>query len=283
MKRFALKVTREVEGVFRPGAAVSGILVVCAVAAIIVAGEATARVGGSVTSLNRFADFGNGKFAGTFINRWRVPSAERWTGLSDSGEPWPSGGGIWEVATPYGPGFRFVTTDEMTTYPGAKSAQVVDIDHLVDQDSYLGTVTTASGKFLLPRAGNPDGFPPFRDFNALWEFGPGIASNNQFGIDAAAHRLYVRSYAAGLPNNRRKALAPGRIRFDHWYDWRWQIKWSTGPDGFVNFWLDRRQIVSWLGPTIPEGLEPPWIQFGFYGGTQKHRNEVWWARLRITS
>jgi hypothetical protein len=253
-----------------------------AAAALVAAGTAGTDTSARVVVLDDFRDFDNARFAGTLINRWNVPlGMSRWSTPDESGERWSSGGGVWEMTTRHGPGFKFVATDEMMTTPGAKSAQIADMDHLVDQDAYLGTVTALSGKFMLPRVGNPDGFPPLHDWNVLWEFGPGLPSNNQFGIDGVAGKLYVRSYAPDRPHNRRRALAPRRIQFDHWYDWRWQLKWSTGTDGFVDFWLDGKRIVHWTGPTVPHEAEEPWIQFGFYSGTQKPRNEVRWARLRL--
>lgn len=257
-------------------------LIGVAAAALVAASPVGADTSPRVIVLDDFRDFDNARFAGTLINRWNVPlGASRWSTPDESGERWSSGGGMWEIPTRHGLGFKFVATDEMTTHPDAKSVQIADMDHLVDQDAYLGTVTSLAGKFMLPRAGNPDGFPPLRDWNALWEFGPGLTSNNQFGIDGVAGRLYVRSYAPDRPHNRRKVLAPKPIKFDHWYDWRWQLRWSAGSDGFVNFWLDGKRIVHWTGATVPPDVEAPWIQFGFYSAAQTQRNEVRWARLRL--
>ena len=232
------------------------------------------------TSLDDFTDFQNNAFGEIFINRWRIPPGKNWTALSYTGETWPSGGGVWQTSTPHGPGFRFVATDEMLNAPDRKAAQIADIDHFVDQQGYLGTVTELSGKLMLPASGNQAGFAPNSDWNALWEFGPGLTSNNQFGIDGNVNKFYVRSYAPGQPDNRRKAVAPNTIQLDRWYDWRWQIKWSSGSDGFVNFWIDGVQLAQWTGPTVPSGVEPPWIQWGYYGSNSKQRNEVLYAALR---
>ena len=69
-------------------------------------------VGG--TPLDEFTDFANAAFRGTLINRWQVPlGSNPWSEPYDTGTPWSSGGGMWEVKTRYGPGFRFVVTDDM--------------------------------------------------------------------------------------------------------------------------------------------------------------------------
>lgn len=234
----------------------------------------------SGTALDDFTDFRNNAFTNTFINRWRAPPAPTYTALGYSGEQWPSGGGLWQVSTPHGPGFRFASTNEMLVYSGASAAQIVDIDHLVDTQAYMGTVFDLSGKLMFPAAGNPQGFPAYDSWNVLWEFGPGLPSNNQFGVNGITNRLYVRTYKPGAPNSRQQAESPSPIQYDRWYDFRWQVKFSTGSDGFVNFWLDGVPMAQWTGPTLPTGVDAPWIQWGFYSANTKPRNEVVYAALR---
>ena len=120
---------------------------------------------------------------------------------------------ISEVSTGQGPGFRF-----LADFPGGSGngVQIVDSDHLVDRDNYLGTVTDFSGKFMFPSSGNPSGFPMYGDWNCLWEFGPGNTWNNQIGVDGYARKIYVRSYKAGAQDSRQKALASSPLQFDHW-------------------------------------------------------------------
>ena len=239
-----------------------------------------ARVQGSTTVLDDFTDFRNNVFTSTMVNRWRAPTAPNWTALGYTGEAWPSGGGLRRVSTRHGPGFRFTATDEMSIYSGAKAAQVADVDNLVDQQAYLGTVFDLSGKLKFPASGNPQGFPAYHSWNVLWEFGPGLPSSNQFGVNGITNRIYVRTYKPGNRDNRRQAESRARIRYDRWYDFRWQVKFSTGSDGFVNFWLDGVQMARWTGPTLPTGVDAPWIQWGFYSADSKPRNEVVYAALR---
>jgi Polysaccharide lyase len=70
------------------------------------------------------------------------------------------------------------------------------------------------------------------------------------------------------------------VVFDHWYDWRWQIKWSGGSDGFVNFWLDGQQIAAFTGSSISAAAGAPYLEWGFYGGVDPAHNEVMYGNLR---
>jgi hypothetical protein len=182
---------------------------------------------------------------------------------------------ISEISTPHGPGFRFLCDFPSGSGDGV---QLVDVDHLVDRDAYLGTVSRFVGRFMFPSADNPNGFPSYGDWNALWEYGPGHTWNNQLGVDGGANRLYVRSYKAGASASRQKALGPAVV-YDHWYSFDWAVKWSEGGDGYVNCVIDGTTIADWTGPTQPPGNEAPWIQFGFYSGNVIH-NVVEWAALR---
>jgi hypothetical protein len=48
-------------------------------------------------------------------------------------------------------------------------------------------------------------------------------------------------------NNYRFSRANGPIVLGHGYSWRLKIKWNTGSDGFVQGWLDGRQLVNLPG------------------------------------
>lgn len=247
----------------------------------------TLAVRGSAMALERFSDFKDTVWTETFLNRWRVPPSKNWTGLGYVGERWPDGSGIFEQRTPYGLGFRFVQNEEVSRGSGA-GVMIADVDHILDQQNYLGTVTDLSGKVMFPKAGNPRRFPRFGDWNVLWEFSQSDAVYNLFGIDAVVHagpRFYVRSFDAANPENRngRKARSRFPVRFDHWYTWRWQIRWSDGGDGFVNFWVNGQRIAAWTGPTLPPNSDAPYIELGWYGGFEPGRNEVRFAALRALS
>jgi Polysaccharide lyase len=213
------------------------------------------------------------------INRWRVPlGSDPWSAPGDSGTPWPSGGGIWQVSTPHGPGFRMVVTDEMKVLSGGKRAEIADIGHLVGP---VGSTEDWSGKAMFPAAGNPNGFPrKYPDWGVFLEFHSNRGVPVGMGIDTtnAPYRntIWFSSHPFGGP--KRKALAPAALVYGHWYSWRVQLKWSSGSDGFVKWWLDGQLRADWTGPTLAAS-EVPYLQFGFYSAAQL-RNEVIHAALR---
>jgi polysaccharide lyase-like protein len=240
---------------------------------------------GSVQVLDGFSDFKNPIFTSTFENRWAVPPSPVWTRLGEVGTPWADGSGIFRIATKRGAGFRFVQ-NELVPRGSGNGVLMADVDHLVDQQTYLGTLSDFSGDVMFPRAGNPRGFPPFGDWNVLWEFTQDTAVANAFGVDALAPRgprFYVSTFNPGDSSHNRKARGPSRIVFDRWYHWRWQIKWSEGADGFVMFWLDGKRIAFLNGPTISAAAGPPYLEWGWYGGEQPGRNDVRYAGLRATT
>ena len=231
----------------------------------------------NTVALDDFWDFANAQFVDTLINRWKVPLGEDpWSAPDETGEPWASGGGVFEMQTRLGRGFRFVATPEMKVSSGGKVAQIGDIDHLVKG---LGYTESWSGMILLPARGNPDGFARrYRDWGCLLEFGTGGSRiHTQFGIDGVARKLYFRALDSER-NGIRKVLSRSRIVYDKWYSFVIRIKWSYERDGFVQFWLDGRRLASWTGATLNQG-EHPHLQFGFYSAAEL-RNEVWWARFQ---
>ena len=229
------------------------------------------------TSLQRFTDFKNNVWTDLFLQRWQVPPASNWTPLSYTGTPWSDGSGIFEITTPHGPGFRFKQGTAVPRSSGG-GVQMTDIDHIVDQQNYLGVILDQRGKFMLPASGNPSGFPQYADWNALWEWSEDVNVFNQFGIDGYDNKLYVRTYDQAS-NWTRKVKSASPLALDRWYDWRWQIKWATNSSGFVNFWLDGTQLAAWTGSNLPAMHSAPHLQWGWYGGTQQALNEVQYAGL----
>ena len=231
-------------------------------------------------ALDDFTDFRNNAWTETFLNRW-APPAKSWTALGYAGPAWSDGSGIYEISTPHGRGFRFAQYDAVPRGSG-NGVQIADVDSIVDQQNFLGTVTRLSGKIMFPRAGNPNGFPAYGDWNVLWEWGQSNTVDNGFGVDALAPggpTLYVTTFNPANPGSDRKARASSPLVYDRWYDWRWEIKWSQGSDGFMNFWLDGQQVAAFTGPTSNPTASAPYLQWGWYGGSTPGRNEVQYAGL----
>jgi len=214
------------------------------------------------------------------VNRWRVApiGSDPFTDETQSGTPWPSVGeaSIQEVSTPHGSGFKFLSTAEQLVGSGGKKTEVHDNTHTRG----MGFTDEFSGKFMFPAAGNPDGFPRnFPSWNVFWDHHGSGRVPFFMGIDTTEvpyrNTIYVESVAGG---NVRKAHAPAELVYDRWYSFRYQIKWSSGSDGFVKWYLDGQLLADWTGPTIDAGDNVN-LQFGFYSTADK-QNEVWLADIR---
>jgi hypothetical protein len=230
----------------------------------------------------------SGTHSDVLINRWQplqlATGAYHWSAPDHAGTPYRSGGGMWEVQTPYGPGFKFVVTDEMTVPSGGKLAMIQDRDHLIPMnDRFLGMTQDWSGMFMFPAAGNPNGFPrSYSDWGAIIEFHTDADDVwNQIGVDTTnvpyRNTIYFRSWDP-VRHSQRKVLAPKRLKYDRWYSWRIRYHWSWGTDGATEMWLDGVKLADWRGANLPRG-EYPYFDFGFYTAAQ-YRNEVWHAKLR---
>jgi len=211
------------------------------------------------------------------INRWVPSGGDPWSAPGEAGTPWPSGGGMWEVRTPFGRGFRFVATPEMAVASGGKKSEVADIGNLVQG---AGHTETWSGLVMFPKAGNPIGFPRnYPNWNVFFDFHSNNGIPVEMGIDTTdvprLNHIYVQSHPRGAKP--RKATSRSRLVYDRWYSWRIQLRWSENSDGFLKWWLNGQLLADWRGPTLGEA-EVPYLQFGFYS-TDRIRNEVWHARI----
>lgn len=50
--------------------------------------------------------------------------------------------------------------------------------------------------------------PGHDTWNVVWEFGPGLPWNNQFGLNGTTNRIYVRTNNPRAPNSRRRPKSP---------------------------------------------------------------------------
>jgi hypothetical protein len=121
------------------------------------------------------------------------------------------------------------------------------------------------------------------DWNDITDFTStdNIPSQMAIGIDAADHRRPV-IYAEGLPLRRKRILST--LRYDHWFHFLVHARWSTGPDGFVEMWLDGKKVIRRLyGATLREQDSPASSDFtspgmylaqGIYRGAYRSTNTV---------
>lgn len=214
---------------------------------------------------------------GGLINRWKPEAGDYWSNWWETGVPYANGGGMFEVSTPYGAGFRFKVTSEMTVPSGGQLSLVSDQNHLLPYGGTVGRTEDWSGRFMFPSAGNVNGFPGgWR--GVVWEWHTASMSGNHISLDLATGRLQFAVYLPGT-SSYRYAISPLALQLDHWYSWRTQLKWSWGTDGFFKGWLDGVQLANFTGATVKQN-EQPWLQFGFYCGNHSYSNEALHAEIR---
>jgi hypothetical protein len=56
----------------------------------------------------------------------------------------------------------------------------------------------------------------------------------------------------------------GEFKRGKWNDFVFQVKWSHGPDGFVNMWWNGKQVASYTGPIGYNDDVGPSTSFGIY-------------------
>jgi len=190
------------------------------------------------------------------------------------------GGGIWQVPTPRGPGFKMIVTDQM---PATWNAGLKDVLAQKRNVAAVGSTEDWRFSFMLPAVGNPNGVPDRWQGGLLWEFHTQSDSGHHLAIDGrqsdGGPRLHFGRYMAPWTpgSSYQHYYDPAKLRYDHWYDCRLQIKWSSGSDGFLKFWLDGALLVDFSGSTIKSG-EQGYLQFGDYA-VRELTNEVWFGGI----
>ena len=151
-------------------------------------------------------------WGGVTLNRYRPyaqpgEEAEAWQPAGATSPPferWASGGGIWEVVTRYGPGFKMVCTPEMVTpwndaEHETKATFLADADHLVRGAGYT---EDWSGNVMFPSRGNPTGFPKRWHAGVLVEFHTETSTGMHLAIDGLGRAPRFR-FGVHDPDDRR--------------------------------------------------------------------------------
>jgi hypothetical protein len=121
------------------------------------------------------------------------------------------------------------------------------------------------------------------DWNDITQFfsTDNVPSQMMIGIDAADYRSPV-IYAEGMPFARKRVLT--RLRYNHWFHFVVHARWSTGSDGYVQIWLDGRNVVprargatlrNQHSPANPDLTSPGMhLSQGIYRGAYRSTNTV---------
>jgi hypothetical protein len=219
-----------------------------------------------------FADLPDGPWDNYFF--LQRCQGKTWTGRNEQCTPWPDGSGIFNPS----PGvFRFVTKGSVPQGSG-EGIQLAGV---------YPAALDVSGKLRFPSSGNPQGFQTGSgDWNALWEWVDGSHTVfNQWGVDATGGQItvYVRTYNP-QSGGTQKMRAPVPAQFydvDHTF--RWDTKLSKSSDGYVRFWFNGQQVMNYSGATVDGSwnLGKVWQQWGFYGDSPQHRNEIIFSDLVV--
>lgn len=65
--------------------------------------------------------------------------------------------------------------------------------------------------------------------------------------------MVMRGYGGADIGAGRYEVALGPIQRGVWYDFVYQVRWSSGPDGYVNAWVNDVQMLAHRGPTLYRG------------------------------
>ena len=194
-------------------------------------------------------------------NGWWVPG-------NNPGDPWPDGGGLFEINTPHGPGLRIVCTDAMN-YVGATPLGTWTVGRFAMM--YGNTDETFRDKeqvwewtYMQPSAGNPQGWP-----NA-WVTCEGLtfATKNPQGSPSVGHHLFLdygpplrvrfgrQDFVQASGNSWQFTFGPA-FPADTYVHHRLEIKWSASADGYIRCYADSgtgfKQWVNFSGVTLPTG------------------------------
>ena len=101
------------------------------------------------------------------------------------------------------------------------------------------------------------------------------------GVDAT-HRRSPVIYTEGMPFRRKRILAT--LRYNHWYHFLVHARWSTGSNGYMAMWLDRKKVVPRVyGATLRNQNSPAssdfispgmYVSQGIYRGAYRSTNTV---------
>jgi chitodextrinase len=173
--------------------------------------------------------------------------------------------GMTEISTPYGPGLRVVAQAGVHVAPWDSGSKVVMGKWFYPSD-FLGKTYDWQFHYMYPASGNAQGFPQTWHAGANFEVGHTEQSGHHIAVNTSqnpAGQIDIGIHLPPFGNNYAFTWLANPIQLDHWYRVRFQIKWSTGSDGFINIWIDDVLRASRTGATVTSGVIPA-MQVGYY-------------------
>ena len=219
------------------------------------------------------------------MNRWNtepVGTDPFYACTDDNGAPWPTPGEVSEnVATPYGPGFKMVVTNNMDVASGGRRGEMHDYMHT----GGFGDTQVWRGHFMLPA----QSYAANTDWNVVWELkarnemgGPALGG---IGVDGSNERcpgpcLYVSNIPCSVAQNCRHRLTGPVVVAGHWYEFEYRARWTDQADGYFQASIDGTRLGRFDGPTSL-GRGGPVLQFGFYGALHGSPNTVHFGPVSV--
>lgn len=113
------------------------------------------------------------------------------------------------------------------------------------------------GDYTAPLATRADPWP----WGVVFDFHQtGSEGQANFEVEVAgqppALRMAISAGAvisSGAPGSPTRRWTIGRIARNHWYQFVYHVRWSSGDDGFFDAWVDGRRVVDYRGPTLYAG------------------------------
>jgi Polysaccharide lyase len=111
--------------------------------------------------------------------------------------------------------------------------------------------------YVLPRPTHADPWP----WGVVFDFHQtGSEGQANFQIEVAGSPPELRfaisagpEVSSGAPGSPTRRFPIGQIMRNHWYQFVYHVRWSSGSDGFFDAWVDGRSVLAYRGPTLYAG------------------------------
>ena len=172
-----------------------------------------------------------------------------------------------QITTPAGPGFAMTCTDtDVTTWSTQDKAILCQGTQAPSSPDALGTIAQWTTSIFLPA----QTFPGVFFSGLLWELHTQATQAHSIQIDtshfgtptAPYWKFYIQNDSGG--SNVKTYYSSSPITLGAWHQVVLQAKWSTGTDGFIQWFVDGVCWANYTGQTYWSSFGKPYLQFGYY-------------------
>lgn len=113
------------------------------------------------------------------------------------------------------------------------------------------------GDYSAPIATRADPWP----WGVVFDFHQtGSEGQSNFQIEVAGQPAVLRMsisagamISSGAPGSPTRRWPIGPVARNHWYEFVYHVRWSSGNDGFFDAWMDGHRVLDYRGPTLYAG------------------------------